>query len=141
MKELRAVVLSFGVAGLLSATSAPRLGAQIIEPFSVVTTPGGPLAAGRYNCKGEYNRGGYTYKVVELVSATRYAWRGAKRRIGDMTYDARSGEIRFITGPFGKVFTGRFGRRGDGKPVFILVNTQVAPKSDAYDYCVLAPGS
>ena len=139
MRGLTKLGVVLGVAAVACATPAARLSAQGIQPFSVVKVPGGELAAGRYNCKGLYNRGGYTYKVVELVSATQYAWRGARRRVGDMTYDAKSGAIRFTTGPLGKVFTGKFGRRDDGKPIFILVDAQIAPKADGYDYCVRAP--
>ena len=134
----KALAVSLGVATIACATPAARLEAQGIKPFSVVKAPGGALATGRYNCKGEYNRGGYTYKVVELVSPTQYVWRGAKRRVGDMTYDAKSGDIRFVNGPLGTVFAGRVGRREDGKAIFILVDTQLAPKADAYDYCVIA---
>lgn len=122
----------FGAAALLACAAA---GAQI-QPLSVLAQRGGPLQLGTYACKQQYNRAGYTYKVVEFTSPTQYAWVAGGSKPGAMRYDPATGRIVFTSGPLGKGFEAHAGRRADGAPVVILVDTDLAPKADAYDYCV-----
>lgn len=106
-----------------------------IEPLSVFKQRGGPLETGTYSCRQQYNQAGYTYKVVEFNSPTQYAWVHGGKKTGGMAYDSASGRIKFTSGPLGKGFEAHFGKRADGAPVIILVDTDLAPKADAYDYC------
>jgi hypothetical protein len=139
MPSFRRIVLP--VIAALAATLLPAAAqAQSIKPLSVVKAPGGALATGEYSCHQQYGSAGYTYKLVELVSATTYAWRAGKRTTGAMKYDAASGAIAFASGPLGKTFHAMFGRRDDGHPIFILMDRDLEPKADAYDYCVLRTG-
>lgn len=112
-----------------------------IEPLSVFKVRGGPFEAGTYACRQQYNQMGYTYKVVEFGSPTEYAWVSGGKKAGAMSYDSGSGKIAFTSGPLGKGFEAYFGKRGDGAPVIILVDTDLAPKADAYDYCTRRAGS
>lgn len=106
-----------------------------IEPFSVFKARGGPFEPGTYSCRQQYNQAGYTYKVVELDSLTSYAWVSGGKQRGAMSYDSGSGKITFTSGVLAKGFEAHFGKRGDGAPIVILVDTDLAPKADAYDYC------
>ncbi|HEX7889821.1 MAG TPA: hypothetical protein VF522_10715 [Ramlibacter sp.] len=126
----------------LAATAAVlSSGAQAaIQPLSVLTKKGGPLEPGTYACRQQYNPAGYTYKVVEFNSPTEYAWVHGKKKSGSMKYDAGSGRITFTGGPLGKGFEAHAGHRADGAPVIILVDTDLAPKADAYDYCTRRKG-
>ncbi len=67
--------------------------------------------------------------LIERVSLS-----GGKQP-GTMAYDSATGKIRFTSGVLSKGFEAHFGRRSDGAPVVILVDTDIAPKADAYDYC------
>lgn len=106
-----------------------------IEPLSVFKQRGGALETGTYSCRQQYNQAGYTYKVVEFNSTSQYAWVAGGKKTGGMSYDSASGKIKFTSGPLGKGFEAYFGKRADGAPVIILVDTDIAPKADAYDYC------
>lgn len=119
--------------------AAPAL-AQI-QPLSVLKERGGAFEAGTYTCRQQYNQAGYTYKVVEFGSPTQYAWVSGGKKPGGMSYDSGSGKIAFTSGPLGKGFEAHFGKRSDGAPVIILVDTDLAPKADAYDYCTRRTGS
>lgn len=112
-----------------------------IEPLSVFKVRGGAFEKGTYSCLQQYNQSGYTYKVVEFNSPTQYAWVSGGKKPGAMTYDSGSGKIAFKSGPLGKGFEAWFGKRSDGAPVIILVDTDLAPKADAYDYCTRRAGS
>lgn len=136
MPRFRFIALSLATAALLPVAAH----AQSIKPLSAVKAPGGALTTGEYSCRQQYNASGYTYKLVELVNATTYAWRAGKRTAGAMTYDATTGAITFTSGPLGKTFHAVFGRRDDGHPIFILMDRDLEPKADAYDYCVLRTG-
>ena len=57
------------------------------------------------------------------------------KKPGRMDDDSSSGKISFRDGPLGKGFEAHAGRRADGAAVIILVDTDLAPKADAYDYC------
>ncbi|TFW13760.1 hypothetical protein E4L96_19300 [Massilia arenosa] len=131
-------LLSLPVFALLLANTAA---AAKIEPFSVFKERGGQFAAGTYSCRQQYNQAGYTYKVVEFSSPASYAWVSGGKKPGAMTYDSASGKISFSSGPLGKGFEAHFGKRADGAPVIILVDTDLAPKADAYDYCTRRAGS
>lgn len=121
---------------LLVAATLPSLGgATGIQPLGVLVKKGGPLETGTYSCRQQYNRAGYTYKVVEFASPTQYAWVHGSKKAGTMRYDAGTGRITFTGGPLGKGFEAHAGHRADGAPVIILVDTDLAPKADAYDYC------
>jgi len=106
-----------------------------IQPLSVLVQRGGELDLGKYSCRQQYNAAGYTYKVVEFDSPTQYAWVHGGRKPGTLKYDKATGLITFTSGPLGKGFAAHAGRRTDGAPVIILVDTDLAPKADAYDYC------
>jgi hypothetical protein len=122
---------------LFSATLAASTPAQAkIEPMSVFKERGGPLTTGTWSCKQMYNQAGYTYKVVEINSTSQYAWVHGGKTNGAMSYDSKSGKISFKSGPLGKGFEAFYGKRSDGTPIVILVDTDMAPKADAYDYCV-----
>lgn len=116
------------------AAAAASAGAEI-KPLSVLVKRGGPLETGTYACRQQYNPKGYTYKVVEFTSTTQYAWVHGGKKAGTMKYDSGSGRITFTGGPLGKGFEAHAGHRADGAPVIILVDTDLAPKADAYDYC------
>lgn len=118
-----------------TAAAFPLLGAAQIQPLSVLAQRGGDLDVGTYTCKQQYNRAGYTYKVVEFSSPTQYAWVAGGKKPGSMKYDRSSGRITFTGGPLGKGFEAHAGKRSDGASVIILVDTDLAPKADAYDYC------
>lgn len=111
-----------------------------IQPLSVLARRGGSLETGTYTCRQQYNQAGYTYKVIEFDSPTQYAWVSGGRKPGRMKYDGASGRITFVDGPLGKGFEAHAGRRDDGAPLVILVDTDLAPKADAYDYCTLRKG-
>lgn len=111
-----------------------------IEPLSVLKVKGGAFEAGTYSCRQQYNQAGYTYKVVEFNSPAHYAWVSGGKKPGAMNYDKGSGKIAFTSGPLGKGFEAWFGKRDDGAPVIILVDTDLAPKADAYDYCTRRAG-
>lgn len=122
------------VLSLLSlALAGPALAG--IEPLSVLKVRGGAFEAGTYACRQQYNQAGYTYKVIEFSSPSQYAWVSGGKKPGAMSYDSASGKISFTSGVLGKGFEAHFGRRGDNAPVIILVDTDLAPKADAYDYC------
>lgn len=118
-----------------AAAALPILAAAQIQPLSVLSKRGGELDAGTYTCKQQYNQAGYTYKVVEFNSPTDYAWVSGGKKAGRMKYDRASGKITFTDGPLGKGFEAHAGKRSDGASVIILVDTDLAPKADAYDYC------
>lgn len=103
--------------------------------LSVLNKRGGDLELGTYSWKQQYNQAGYTYKAVEFTSPTGYAWVSGGKKPGRMKYDSSSGRISFTDGPLGKGFEAHAGRRADGAAVVILVDTDRAPKADAYDYC------
>jgi hypothetical protein len=124
---------------LALALASPALAK--IEPLSVLKVRGGALETGTYSCRQQYNQAGYTYKVVEFSSPTKYAWVSGGKKSGAMSYDSGSGKISFANGPLGKGFEAYFGKRSDGAPVIILVDTDLAPKADAYDYCTRRSGS
>lgn len=132
--------LSILAAACAAATLLPQLAPAQIQPLSVLAKRGGSLAVGTYSCRQQYNQAGYTYKVVEFASPTQYAWVSGGKKPGSMKYDAASGRITFTGGPLGKGFEAHVGRRDDGAPLVILVDTDLAPKADAYDYCTLKPG-
>lgn len=113
----------------------PLASAAQIQPLSVLAKRGGDLEVGTYSCKQQYNQAGYTYKVVEFISPTQYAWVSGGKKQGSMKYDHVSGKITFTGGPLGKGFEAHAGKRADGESVIILVDTDLAPKADAYDYC------
>jgi hypothetical protein len=127
--------LACRLALLASIVALPAAAHAQIKPLSVLKTRGGPLAAGTYTCRQQYNQAGYTLKVVELVDSGSYAYRGSQRHPGEMRYDARTGEIRFTTGKLTAPFRAVYGRRDDGHPIFILIDGELEPKADAYDYC------
>ncbi|MBC5783307.1 hypothetical protein H8N03_10155 [Ramlibacter sp. USB13] len=124
--------LACGLAALALLSSVAD---AAIQPLSVLTKRGGPLETGTYSCRQQYNQAGYTYKVVEFNSPTQYAWVHGGKKAGSMKYDTGSGKITFTGGPLGKGFEAHAGHRADGQPVIILVDTDLAPKADAYDYC------
>jgi hypothetical protein len=126
--------LALAAACAASGLAAPTAAAQI-QPLSVFVQRGGELELGTYHCRQQYNPAGYTYKVVEFTSPTRYAWVSGGKKPGQMKYDKASGRIGFTDGPLGKGFEAHAGSRADGAPVIILVDTDLAPKADAYDYC------
>lgn len=132
--------LSIAAAACIGAALAPSAATAQIQPLSVLVERGGSLALGTYACRQQYNQAGYTYKVVEFDSPTRYAWVHGGRKPGTMKYDDATGRITFTGGPLGKGFEAHAGRRADGAPVVILVDTDLAPKADAYDYCTLRKG-
>lgn len=127
-------VAVLGLSLLMSTLAAP-VHAKI-EPFSVFKQRGGALDTGSYSCKQLYNQAGYTYKVVEFNSTSQYAWVAGGKKTGAMAYDSGSGKIKFTSGPLAKGFEAHYGKRADGGSVIILVDTDMAPKADAYDYCV-----
>jgi hypothetical protein len=127
------VTHTFLVSTLALAFASPALAK--IEPLSVLKVRGGTFEAGTYACRQQYNQAGYTYKVVEFSSPTSYAWVSGGKKSGTMSYDSGSGKISFTSGVLGKGFEAWFGKRSDGAPVIILVDTDLAPKADAYDYC------
>jgi hypothetical protein len=112
-----------------------------IEPLSVFKVRGGTFEAGTYACRQQYNQAGYTYKVIEFSSPSQYAWVSGGKKSGAMAYDSASGKIAFTSGVLGKGFEAYFGKRADNAPVIILVDTELAPKADAYDYCTRRAGS
>ncbi|MEJ7929893.1 hypothetical protein WG922_07905 [Ramlibacter sp. AN1015] len=126
-----AVLLMAACAGV----TVPLAVAAQIQPLSVLTTRGGELEVGTYSCKQQYNQAGYTYKLVEFSSPTQYAWISGGKKQGSMKYEPASGKVTFTGGPLGKGFEAHAGRRADGASVIILVDTDLAPKPDAYDYC------
>ena len=128
---------------LLSALALALAGPALakIEPLSVFKVRGGTFEAGTYSCRQQYNQAGYTYKVVEFSSPSQYAWVSGGKKTGSMSYDSASGKITFTSGVLGKGFEAYFGKRGDNAPVIILVDTELAPKADAYDYCTRRAGS
>jgi hypothetical protein len=117
----------------LAAASGQAAG---IEPLRAIAQRGGAIEPGRYICRQQYNASGYTQKVVEIVSASSYAYQGSQRYPGPMTYDAKTGNMRFTGGKLGSAFEGVFGRRDNGYPIFILIDRELVPKADAYDLCV-----
>lgn len=62
-------------------------------------------------------------------------WGSGGKKTGSMDYDPSTGRITFTSGPLGKRFEAHAGRRADGAPVVILVDTDLAPKAVACDYC------
>ncbi|MCG2595045.1 hypothetical protein LZ009_19880 [Ramlibacter sp. XY19] len=124
----------------LAAFASLAASAATINPLSVLVKKGGALETGTYSCKQQYNQAGYTYKVVEFNSPTQYAWVHGGKKAGSMKYDSGSGRITFTAGPLGKGFEAHAGHRADGAPVIILVDTDLAPKADAYDYCTRRKG-
>jgi len=108
-----------------------------IKPLSVIAKKGGSLQTGAYACKSQYNQAGYTYKVIEFNSPAEYTWVSGGKHPGAMSYDNSTGNISFTSGMLGKGFEAHYGLRDDGKPIFILIDTDLAPAADAYDYCVL----
>lgn len=106
-----------------------------IKPLSVLVTRGGALETGTYTCRQQYNQAGYTYKVVELNSATQYHWVHGGKSPGAMQVDSGSGKITFKSGKLANGFEAHYGKRSDGVQVMILVDTDLVPKADAYDYC------
>lgn len=140
MKPLnRHVTFGLFVPALALALAGPAL--ANIQPLSVLKVKGGALETGTYTCRQQYNQSGYTYKVVEFNSPTSYAWVSGGKKPGGMSYDTSSGKISFTSGPLGKGFEAHFGKRDDGASVIILVDTDMAPKADAYDYCTRRKGS
>jgi hypothetical protein len=129
MNRLFLALMACAVAAL------PPIAAAQIKPLSVIAQKGGDLQLGTYSCKQQYNQAGYTYKVVEFSSPSRYAWVHGGKKAGAMSYDKASGKISFSDGPLGKGFEAHAGKRADGSPVIILIDTDLAPKADAYDYC------
>lgn len=129
----RAVALAFAAA--CAALAAPLAAVAQIQPLSVLAKRGGELEVGTYSCKQQYNQAGYTYKLVEFSSPTQYAWISGGKKQGSMKYDPASGKITFTGGPLGNGFEAHAGKRADGASVVILVDTDLAPKADAYDYC------
>jgi hypothetical protein len=127
----------FARALLLPAVALALAGPVLagILPLSVFKARGGAFEAGTYACRQQYNQSGYTYKVIEFNSPGQYAWVSGGKKAGAMSYDSASGKISFTSGVLGKGFEAWFGRRGDDAPVIILVDTDLAPKADAYDYC------
>lgn len=125
---------------LVAATCSVQALAKI-QPLSVLAQRGGELAAGTYHCRQQYNPAGYTVKVVEIISATQYAWVSGGRQPGTMRYDPATGQLSFTGGPLSTGFEAHLGRRADGKALMILVATDIAPKADAYDYCVRSPSA
>jgi len=125
---MKTILLALAAFVTLSAGAA-------IQPLSALAKRGGPLETGAYSCRQQYNPAGYTFKVVEFNSPTEYAWVHGGKKSGSMKYDAGSGKITFTGGPLGKGFEAHAGHRADGAPVIILVDTDLAPKADAYDYC------
>lgn len=119
-----------------AAASTACVAAADIKPFSVLAQRGGPLQLGAYSCKQLYNAAGYTFKVVEFTSPAQYAWVAGGKKPGAMRYDEATGRITFTSGPLGKGFEAHAGHRADGGAAVILVDTDMAPKADAYDYCV-----
>lgn len=132
---MRHLKLSFAIAFFSVAAASMPVHAQI-KPLSVLAKKGGDLQTGAYACKGQYNQAGYTYKVIELNSESQYHWVSGGKHPGRMQYDRGTGKITFKDGKLGTGFEAHFGLRDDGKPIFILVDTDLAPKADAYDYCV-----
>ena len=127
------------VRGLLAcALCAAAVGmahADGIQPLSVLATRGGALETGTYACLQQYNRAGYTYKVVEFNSPSQYHWVHGGKKAGKMVLDSGTGKITFQSGPLGQGFEAYYGKRSDGAPLVILIDTDLAPKADAYDYC------
>lgn len=126
-------------AAVLCAVAAIGTAHAKIQPLSVFATRGGPLETGTYSCRQQYNQAGYTYKVVEFNSATQYHWVHGGKKVGKMEVDSGSGKISFKSGPLGQGFEAHYGKRSDGAPLVILVDTDLAPKADAYDYCTRVP--
>ncbi|HJV52961.1 MAG TPA: hypothetical protein VJ652_15950 [Noviherbaspirillum sp.] len=120
---------------LLLAALTGAAHAASIQPLRAIARPGGAIEPGTYACRQQYNAAGYTYKVIELDSATAYAYKGSKSYPGAMKYDAGSGKIEFTSGKLAGAFEAVYGRRDDGWPIFILIDRELAPKADAYDYC------
>lgn len=134
MNCLSAGQLRLVIGMALCATAITTAHAQI-KPLSVLATRGGTLETGTYSCRQQYNQAGYTYKVMELNSTTQYNWVHGGKSPGSMKTDSRSGKITFTSGKLAKGFEAHYGKRPDGAPVMILVDTDLAPKADAYDYC------
>lgn len=132
---MQTLKLSLAIALVSSAILSVPVHGQI-KPLSVIAKKGGELQTGAYACKGQYNQAGYTYKVVELNSTSQYHWVSGGKHPGRMQYDGKTGRISFKDGKLGNGFEAHYGLRDDGKPIFILVDTDLAPKPDAYDYCV-----
>lgn len=128
--------LSVRMLSLLLAVSASAVHAASIQPLRAIAHPGGAIEPGTYACRQQYNAAGYTYKVVDIASATAYAYKGSQSYPGAMNYDARSGKMEFTSGKLAGAFEAVYGRRDDGWPIFILIDRELAPKADAYDYCV-----
>lgn len=123
----------------LCAAAAGTAHAQI-QPLSVLATRGGTLETGTYTCRQQYNQAGYTYKVVEFNSTTQYHWVHGGKSPGALKVDSRSGKITFSSGKLANGFEAHYGKRSDGAPLVILVDTDLAPKADAYDYCTRRAG-
>jgi hypothetical protein len=139
MKSIRSLVTrALLIPALALAVAGPALAK--IEPLSVFKVRGGTFETGTYSCHQQYNQAGYTYKVVEFSSPSSYAWVSGGKKSGTMSYDSASGKISFTSGVLGKGFEAWFGKRSDGAPVIILVDTDLAPKADAYDYCTRRAG-
>ena len=119
---------------VLCATAVGMAHAQI-QPLSVLAVRGGTLETGTYTCRQQYNQAGYTYKVVEFNSTTQYHWVHGGRSPGSLKVDSRSGKIIFTSGKLANGFDAHYGKRSDGAPLVILIDTDLAPKADAYDYC------
>lgn len=118
-----------------AAAALPLAASAQIQPLSVLTQKGGDLELGAYSCKQQYNQAGYTYKVVEFNSPSSYAWVHGGKKPGVMKYDKATGKISFSSGPLSSGFEAHVGKRADGSSVIILIDTDLAPKADAYDYC------
>ncbi len=123
-------ILGVALCATLSGTAQAQ-----IKPLSVLATRGGTLETGTYACRQQYNQAGYTYKVIEFNSATRYHWVHGGKSPGAMQTDNRSGKITFSSGKLANGFEAHYGKRADGAQVVVLVDTDLAPKADAYDYC------
>jgi hypothetical protein len=135
----RRITQTLFLPALALALAGPALAK--IEPLSVLKVRGGTFEAGTYSCRQQYNQAGYTYKVVEFSSPSQYAWVSGGKKTGTMSYDSASGKITFTSGVLGKGFEAYFGKRSDNAPVIILVDIELAPKADAYDYCTRRAGS
>ncbi|KIF80556.1 hypothetical protein [Noviherbaspirillum autotrophicum] len=135
MKPSSPYVFSFLLAAFAGAAHAAA-----IQPLRAIAHPGGALEPGTYACRQQYNPAGYTDKVIEVTSATAYAYKGSQRYPGAMTYDAQSGKMVFTSGKLAGAFEAVYGRRDNGWPIFILIDRELAPKADAYDYCARRAG-
>ena len=67
-----------------------------------------------------------TYKEkIAILDAGRYEFRnGDTVKSGTYSYDAGSGVVKFLTGPYADPdITAKFGARGDGKPMLTITYT------------------